>query len=107
MFGTATGSRLRELSEFGRFAKLWVRFTHPEHMGRRWALAVDEKFDPAGDLTTWIPEPPSHTGDDVIKGLDNAIVGARASMEKNFADRIAAPLDPEFSWEKLGEAIAG
>eukprot|EP00959_Pyramimonas_sp_CCMP1952_P391613 8206646-Pyramimonas_sp.AAC.1 len=28
-------------------------------------------------------------------------------MEKNFADRIAAPLDPEFSWEKLGEAIAG
>eukprot|EP00959_Pyramimonas_sp_CCMP1952_P248293 5189892-Pyramimonas_sp.AAC.1 len=28
-------------------------------------------------------------------------------MENNFADRIAAPLDPEFSWEKIGEAIAG
>eukprot|EP00959_Pyramimonas_sp_CCMP1952_P269615 5636682-Pyramimonas_sp.AAC.1 len=41
MFGTAAGSRLRELSESGRFAKLWVRFMHPEDMGRRWTLAVD------------------------------------------------------------------
>eukprot|EP00959_Pyramimonas_sp_CCMP1952_P150774 3155268-Pyramimonas_sp.AAC.1 len=73
MFGTATGPRLRELSEFGRFAKLWVRFTHPEHMGRRWTLAVDEGFAPMNDLTKWIPEAPSHTGDDVIKGLDGAI----------------------------------
>eukprot|EP00959_Pyramimonas_sp_CCMP1952_P461316 9481379-Pyramimonas_sp.AAC.1 len=26
-------------------------------------------------------------------------------MEKNFADKIAAPLGPEFSWTGLGEAI--
>eukprot|EP00959_Pyramimonas_sp_CCMP1952_P444905 9316080-Pyramimonas_sp.AAC.1 len=70
-------------------------------MGRRWTLAVDEEFDPINDPTTWIPEAPSHTGDDVIKGLDSAIVKTRASMEKNVADRIAAPLDPELSWEKL------
>eukprot|EP00959_Pyramimonas_sp_CCMP1952_P350919 7351999-Pyramimonas_sp.AAC.1 len=27
-------------------------------------------------------------------------------MENSFAERIAAPLDPLFSWDKLGEAIA-
>eukprot|EP00959_Pyramimonas_sp_CCMP1952_P053132 1111462-Pyramimonas_sp.AAC.1 len=63
------------------------------------------KIDPIRDLISWIPESPSLTGDEVIQGLDNAIVKARASMEKNFADRIAAPLDPVFSWSSLGEAI--
>eukprot|EP00959_Pyramimonas_sp_CCMP1952_P277258 5796530-Pyramimonas_sp.AAC.1 len=42
MFATATGSRLRELSEYGRFAQLWARFQHPEQNGNRWALTVDE-----------------------------------------------------------------
>eukprot|EP00959_Pyramimonas_sp_CCMP1952_P113742 2377599-Pyramimonas_sp.AAC.1 len=28
-------------------------------------------------------------------------------MENNFADRIAAPLDPLFSWDKLGKATTG
>eukprot|EP00959_Pyramimonas_sp_CCMP1952_P121831 2547016-Pyramimonas_sp.AAC.1 len=94
MFRSATGSRLRELSEYGRFAQFWVRFSHSEDMGNRWALAVDSGFDPIPGLTTWIPESPSHTGDEGIRGLDNAIGEARASMGKSFADRIAAPLDP-------------
>eukprot|EP00959_Pyramimonas_sp_CCMP1952_P403154 8447035-Pyramimonas_sp.AAC.1 len=28
-------------------------------------------------------------------------------MEKNYADRIAAPLDPQFSWGNVGDAIRG
>eukprot|EP00959_Pyramimonas_sp_CCMP1952_P031242 654856-Pyramimonas_sp.AAC.1 len=64
MFGTAAGARLRELSEYGRFAKLWVRFKHTEGMGTRWSLDTDEEFDPINDLTSWIPGAPSHTGDD-------------------------------------------
>eukprot|EP00959_Pyramimonas_sp_CCMP1952_P211558 4427389-Pyramimonas_sp.AAC.1 len=107
MFATATGSRLRELSEYGRFAKLWVRFQHPGQNGSRWTLIVDEAFDPIADLTSWIPESPSHAGDEIIEGLDHAIVKARASMENNFADQIAAPLDPELSWTCLCDAIRG
>eukprot|EP00959_Pyramimonas_sp_CCMP1952_P019786 418023-Pyramimonas_sp.AAC.1 len=63
MFGTATGSRLRELSEFGRFAKLRVRFKGDD-LGTRWTLETDDEFDPIKDFTSWIPAAPSHTGDD-------------------------------------------
>eukprot|EP00959_Pyramimonas_sp_CCMP1952_P064457 1345900-Pyramimonas_sp.AAC.1 len=96
MFGAATGSRLRELSEHGRFANLWARFSQAGDIGSRCTLTVDERFDPIRDLPTWMPESPSHTGDEVIQGLENAIVKAH---------RIAAPLDPEFSWSSLGDAI--
>eukprot|EP00959_Pyramimonas_sp_CCMP1952_P319431 6684416-Pyramimonas_sp.AAC.1 len=106
MFGTATGARLRELSVYGRFAKLWVRFKGDD-LGSRWTLETDEEFDPIRDLAKWIPAAPSHNGGDAIKGLDDAIQKATSSMENNFAGRIAAPLDLLFSWDKLGEAIAG
>eukprot|EP00959_Pyramimonas_sp_CCMP1952_P388541 8141432-Pyramimonas_sp.AAC.1 len=93
MFGTATGAHLRELSEHGRLAKLWVRF-RGTNLGKRALLQIDEAFDPIGDLTTWIPPSPTYTGDDSIKGLDDAIKKVKASMESSFAYRIAAPLDP-------------
>eukprot|EP00959_Pyramimonas_sp_CCMP1952_P204615 4278522-Pyramimonas_sp.AAC.1 len=41
MFGTATGARLRGLSEYGRFAKLWVRF-QGANLGSRLRLQTDE-----------------------------------------------------------------
>eukprot|EP00959_Pyramimonas_sp_CCMP1952_P330284 6915729-Pyramimonas_sp.AAC.1 len=64
MFGAATGLRLRELSVYGWFAELWVRFSHPGDMGNRWTLAVDNEFDPIPGLATWIPAPPPHAGDE-------------------------------------------
>eukprot|EP00959_Pyramimonas_sp_CCMP1952_P385007 8068980-Pyramimonas_sp.AAC.2 len=51
MFGAATGARLRELSEYGRFAKLWARFEGAD-LGTRVRLQTDEEFDPIKDLTT-------------------------------------------------------
>eukprot|EP00959_Pyramimonas_sp_CCMP1952_P243835 5097133-Pyramimonas_sp.AAC.1 len=66
MFGTATGARLRELSEHGRFAKLRVRF-QGTNLDSRLRLQTDVAFDPIEDLTTWIPAAPTHTGDDSIK----------------------------------------
>eukprot|EP00959_Pyramimonas_sp_CCMP1952_P394390 8263907-Pyramimonas_sp.AAC.1 len=105
MFGTAAGAHLRELSEYGRFAKLWVRF-QGGNLGKRTLLRIDKAFDPIGDLTTWIPPAPTHAGDDSIKGFDDAIKKAKARMESSFADRIAAPLDPQFSWDKLSAALA-
>eukprot|EP00959_Pyramimonas_sp_CCMP1952_P130776 2734540-Pyramimonas_sp.AAC.1 len=41
MFGTTTRARLRELSEYGRFAKLWVRF-QGTNLGSRVTLQTDE-----------------------------------------------------------------
>eukprot|EP00959_Pyramimonas_sp_CCMP1952_P466079 9489392-Pyramimonas_sp.AAC.1 len=41
MFGTATGARLRELSEHGRFAKLWARFEGGD-LGTRARLQTGE-----------------------------------------------------------------
>eukprot|EP00959_Pyramimonas_sp_CCMP1952_P159180 3329187-Pyramimonas_sp.AAC.1 len=61
MFGTAIGARLRELSEHGRFAKLWVRFKGDD-LGSRLQLETDEEFDTIRDLTTWIPAAPPTPG---------------------------------------------
>eukprot|EP00959_Pyramimonas_sp_CCMP1952_P258939 5413493-Pyramimonas_sp.AAC.1 len=105
MFSTATGSHLRELSEYGRMARLWVRFQGSE-MGNRTALHIDQGFDPIKDLESWIPAAPAHTGDDSVKGLDGAIKKAKARLESSFTDRIAAPLHAQFSWDKLGAALA-
>eukprot|EP00959_Pyramimonas_sp_CCMP1952_P431567 9038063-Pyramimonas_sp.AAC.1 len=41
MFGTATGANLRELSEYGRMAKLWARFQGND-LGNRTALHIDQ-----------------------------------------------------------------
>eukprot|EP00959_Pyramimonas_sp_CCMP1952_P177215 3704362-Pyramimonas_sp.AAC.1 len=49
MFSTAAGSHLRELSEYGRIARLWVRFQGSD-MGNRTALHCDQGFDPIKDL---------------------------------------------------------
>eukprot|EP00959_Pyramimonas_sp_CCMP1952_P195250 4082536-Pyramimonas_sp.AAC.1 len=107
MFTTASRPRLRELPEYGRMAKLWVRFQEPNQSGRRKVLAIDTGSDLIMDLAAWVPESAtlSHAGDDAIKKIDSAIDKARASMEKNFADKMAAPLDPAFCWGALGEAM--
>eukprot|EP00959_Pyramimonas_sp_CCMP1952_P309892 6484727-Pyramimonas_sp.AAC.1 len=75
-------------------------------MGNRTALRTDQEFDPIKDLESWIPAAPTHTGDDSVEGLDDAIEKAKARLESSFADRIAAPLDSQFSWDKLGAALA-
>eukprot|EP00959_Pyramimonas_sp_CCMP1952_P085956 1797923-Pyramimonas_sp.AAC.1 len=66
----------------------------------------DVDFDSIEDLATWIPAAPTHAGDDSVKGLGDAIKKAKTSMEKSYAERIAAPLDPLFSGDKLSEALA-
>eukprot|EP00959_Pyramimonas_sp_CCMP1952_P457602 9475217-Pyramimonas_sp.AAC.1 len=91
MFTTATGSHLRELSEYGRMAGLWIRF-QGDNLGIRTSLRCDEGFDPSKDLESWIPAVPTHDGDASVKGLGGAIRKAKAKLESSFADRIAAPL---------------
>eukprot|EP00959_Pyramimonas_sp_CCMP1952_P041765 873462-Pyramimonas_sp.AAC.1 len=71
MFGTATRARLREVSEHGRFATLWVRFEGAD-LGTRVRLQTDEELDPIKDLTTWTPAAPTHTGGDSMRGLGDA-----------------------------------
>eukprot|EP00959_Pyramimonas_sp_CCMP1952_P232092 4850295-Pyramimonas_sp.AAC.1 len=46
MFSTATWAHLRELSECGRMAKLWVRFQRGD-MGNMTALRIDQEYDPS------------------------------------------------------------
>eukprot|EP00959_Pyramimonas_sp_CCMP1952_P282355 5901584-Pyramimonas_sp.AAC.1 len=77
MFSTVTGAHLRELTEHGRMAQLWVRFQGSD-MGNITALRIGQEFDPIKDLATWIPAAPPHTGDDSVKGLDDAIKKAKA-----------------------------
>eukprot|EP00959_Pyramimonas_sp_CCMP1952_P232093 4850296-Pyramimonas_sp.AAC.1 len=77
MFSTATGAHLREFSERGRMAKLWVRFQGGD-MGNIIALRIDQEHDPIKDLATWAPAAPTRTGGDSAKGLDDAIKKANA-----------------------------
>eukprot|EP00959_Pyramimonas_sp_CCMP1952_P093472 1956295-Pyramimonas_sp.AAC.1 len=81
-------------------AKLWARF-QGDNLG-----SITTLFDPIPDLESWIPAAPTRKGDDSVKGLDDAIKKAKARMESSFADRIAAPLDPQFSWGKFGAALS-
>eukprot|EP00959_Pyramimonas_sp_CCMP1952_P129240 2702474-Pyramimonas_sp.AAC.1 len=74
-------------------AKLSVRF-QGDNLGSKTTLQMDQEFDPISDRESWIPAAPTHTGDDSVKGLDDAIKRAKARMESSFADRIAVPLDP-------------
>eukprot|EP00959_Pyramimonas_sp_CCMP1952_P386551 8101185-Pyramimonas_sp.AAC.1 len=60
MFGTAAGAHLRELSEYGRLAKLWVRF-QGANLGKITTLHTDQKINPIMDLATWLPPAPTHT----------------------------------------------
>eukprot|EP00959_Pyramimonas_sp_CCMP1952_P272133 5689894-Pyramimonas_sp.AAC.1 len=50
---------LRELSEYGRMAKLWVRFKG-ENLGSRNTLHTDQELDPISDFESWIPAAPTH-----------------------------------------------
>ena len=109
MFSTAVDSKLRVLSEYGRVAKLWVRFLDEHEAGKRRTLRVDPGYDSLEALASDVPEPAPWTAardhDADLKEMDRARAKAQAALANSFADKFDTPLDPGISWDGLGRAI--